>query len=929
MTRSCSTVVSSFLLALGLSVLPPFVLPGAAQTLTERLKQETPAELAEAARREGDAIRGAVIFARSDQGCAGCHSSGGVDQVGPDLSRLPSDRTDEGLIESILEPSRILREGFATTIVTTIDGNSIAIRTVAKDDARLVGREIAPPYRRREFLAAEIEAIETSSVSSMPDSLPNALKNRGEFLDLVRYLIELRDRSAANDVAERSEPLRREIDRTTLGLNLIDRLGCRSCHTIEAWERYAVGAITADRAPRLEQVAHRVDRSWLESFLLAPESTQPGTAMPDLLKGLADDERESAVDDLVSFLIAQGDRPFRRDPVDAEAAHRGEEIFALVGCVACHAPRDAMGRELPTPDSVPLGSIAPKYSIESLTEFLEHPHEVRPAGRMPDLQLDHFEASAIANYLLQEQQPADLAGAEIDRAAVARGEARFRSLGCSRCHDLIPAEPAPPIPIERIDRGCLGGEGGPWPHYTLSDDERVLIAEVLTSEADEPSKSRRIEFAMATLGCLACHERDGLGGVTSARDHFFQTSDINLGPQGRLPPSLTNVGDKLRPEWLRQVLVGGRSIRPYMATRMPRFGAENVEGLLTLFAEVDDRPARERSTPQDESETRRVGHELAGNTGLNCIACHTFRLEPSETMSAVDLTEMAERLQRDWFEEFLKAPQRFHPNTVMPSFWPGGRAIRTEILDGDTDRQIEALWVYLDEGRQANPPRGQKREPLRLTAGDVAVMLRRSYPDVGKRGIGVGLPSGINYVWDAEGMRLALLWHGDFADPAGVWLGQGHGSVRPLGTEVVKLPAGPELQYARRPWQPEQGRPSEPRFDGYTLDAERRPTFRYAVSELEVTDSIRESMRPDGRVGLTRTLTFSGTLPDEPLTFRLAVGTNIEPVDGEGFAIDDRWRVSVVEGPEVERTTDGDAISLRLTVDRAALERPWIIDYDW
>ncbi len=929
MTRPRSTFVSGFLLAFGLSLSASFALPAAAQTLTERLKQEPPAELAAAARREGDAIRGSVIFARSDQGCAGCHSSGGVDQVGPDLSRLPSDRTDEALIESILEPSRILRDGFATTIVTTIDGNSIAIRAVSQDDALLVGREIASPYRRREIPAAEIESIETSRVSSMPESLPNGLKNRGEFLDLVRYLIELRDRSTASDIAESGEPSRRELDRTVLGLTLIDRLGCRSCHAVDAWDRYAAGAVTAARAPRLEQVGHRVDRSWLESFLLAPALTQPGTAMPDLLKNLPDDERQSAVDDLVAFLVAQGDRPFRRDPVDAEAAHQGEAIFARVGCVACHAPRDSLARELRIPDSVPLGSLAAKYSIESLTEFLEHPHEVRPAGRMPDLQLDHFDASAIANYLLQEQLSTEVVGVESDREAAERGETRFRSIGCSRCHDPIPAESEPPIPIARLDRGCLGAEAGSWPHYALTDDERSLIAETLATETTEPTECGRIEFAMATLGCLACHERDGLGGVTSARDLFFQTSDINLGPQGRLPPNLTNVGNKLRPEWLREVLVGGRSIRPYMATRMPRFGAENVEGLLALLTEVDDRPDRERAAPDDERETRRAGHELAGNTGLNCIACHTFRLEPSETMSAVDLTEMAERLQRDWFEEFLKAPQRYHPNTVMPSFWPGGQAIRTEILAGDTDRQIEALWVYLEEGRQANPPRGQKREPLRLAAGDVAVMLRRSYPEVGKRGIGVGLPSGINYVWDAEGMRLALLWHGDFADPAGVWLGQGHGNVRPLGSELVKLPAGPELQDARNPWRPELGRPSEPRFGGYALDAERRPTFRYAFGELEVTDSIREAIRSDGRLGLTRTLTFAGNLPEEPLTFRLAVGTSIEPAEAKGYVIDDRWRVSVVEGPEVERTSDGDVISLQLPVDRTSLERSWIIDYDW
>ena len=60
-------------------------------------------------------------------------------------------------------------------------------------------------------------------------------------------------------------------------------------------------------------------------------------------------------------------------------------------------------------------------------------------------------------------------------------------------------------------------------------------------------------------------------------------------------------------------------------------------------------------------------------------------------------------------------------------------------------------------------------------------MLRRSYQGIGKRGIGVGYPGGVNLAFDAEQMRLAMIWKGKFADPSGVWRGQGSGNVRPLG----------------------------------------------------------------------------------------------------------------------------------------------------
>ena len=75
-------------------------------------------------------------------------------------------------------------------------------------------------------------------------------------------------------------------------------------------------------------------------------------------------------------------------------------------------------------------------------------------------------------------------------------------------------------------------------------------------------------------------------------------------------------------------------------------------------------------------------------------------------------------------------------------------------MDGTTDPQITAVWNYLKRGRQAPTPRGLQLEPLRLLAdGDEAVMLRRSYPNIGKRGIGVGYPLGINLAFDAEQMR--------------------------------------------------------------------------------------------------------------------------------------------------------------------------------
>ncbi len=210
----------------------------------------------------------------------------------------------------------------------------------------------------------------------------------------------------------------------------------------------------------------------------------------------------------------------------------------------------------------------------------------------------------------------------------------------------------------------------------------------------------------------------------------------------------------------------------------------------------------------------------------------------------------------------------------MPSFWPGGKAIRNEILDGDPHQQIEAIWQYLLDGRQARAPRGLHLEPIELLAtDDQAVMLRRSYQGIGKRGIGVGYPGGVNLAFDAEQMRIAMIWQGRFADPGGVWRGQGHGTVRPLGTDLIRFGPGPELDDAKSPWVVDDGRPPKHQFTGYFLDDLGRPTFTYRFDTIDVEDcSVDVKDEESGETIFKRTLTFTSKRPRQDLVFR--AGTN-------------------------------------------------------
>lgn len=170
--------------------------------LESRLKSEVPAVLATAARQEGDAYRGAIVFHPPQTTCTKCHSVDGTEiGLGPDLTALPREMTDESLVESLLDPSKSIRKGFELVTVATLDGRSISGLVVENNAERLVLRESATPGKTIAVTRHEIEKLVTNTTSAMPAGIMNQLASRQQFLDLVRYLLELRDGGKARAVA--------------------------------------------------------------------------------------------------------------------------------------------------------------------------------------------------------------------------------------------------------------------------------------------------------------------------------------------------------------------------------------------------------------------------------------------------------------------------------------------------------------------------------------------------------------------------------------------------------------------------------------------------------------------------------------------------------------------------------------------------------
>lgn len=701
-------------------------------------------------------------------------------------------------------------------------------------------------------------------------------------------------------------------DERLRGLTLLSELNCTACHQPDQGS----GLIVRHGGPRLETIGSRASARHLQRFIAQPNAVKAGTTMPDVLSHLPAQKRNRVALAITHHLLSTGGSPL--PPISPGSKAKGQKLYSTIGCIACHgAANDAV-------DRVPLGQIADKYQLSSLAEFLKDPLRHRPNGRMPDLQLTHFEAVDLATYLLRDQK--DTLKLTVDPLLARKGQGYFSEYGCVQCHGDAAKIPGSHRPLAklRLDQGCLSQERGPWPDFHLAPRQKKELRRAIVSRNEELLPEQQIVLRLAQLNCLACHQRGEVGGVPDSMDAHFTGADPNLGDQGRLPPTLTGVGAKLKPEALRKILLHGDSVRPYMNTRMPRFGAANVEALVDLFGAVDhlDPPIIDRV--KDTKLAKKAGGTLAGNRGLNCVACHTFRHESAAPIRALDLTTMADRLQENWFHQYLRHPQGFQPLTIMPSFWPSGKAILTNVLDGNTGHQIDALWQYLSHGRNVRAPSGIVLEPLPLVVGDEAVMLRRNYRDIGKRGIGVGYPAKINLSFDAGQVRLASIWRGDFIEASPAWRGQGSGAVRILGTDLIKFPDGPALAILNDPqeaWPTNQAR-QLPGFDfkGYTLDKLQRPTFAYEFRGIPLTDRFIDRLDEKGRPYFERQIRFTSSDPRPDIYLRIANDQDLRRIDANTVQVGRPLRIRSSKGALIRGR------ELLLLLDAQAEHK---IEYHW
>lgn len=706
-----------------------------------------------------------------------------------------------------------------------------------------------------------------------------------------------------------------------IGNVLLTELSCTACH------KSGNDTLQPKGGPVLTGLLHRVQPEWIRQFLTDPNSTKPGTTMPDVLTHLPAVQKTKVINELLAFLGASKKTvyaPIKEDKngdPGASNAERGYDLFHSIGCVGCHDPDSSEKfHDLKKEDfednglvgagpllaewsaSIPLPDLFNKYSHDSLTKFLLNPGHIRPAGRMPSLKLNVVEAADIAHYLLGEKTVVTSPSTDAsDQRLVARGRTHFVQFGCIECHQLeedfsqIDRPVYRPLSAEVISGGCLEGNSARRTiKYTLTSQQQQLLKSAISAQIPETG-GQFLHRKLVTGNCYACHQRiwknsESVGGVGARRFSFFETvGHVDFGDEGRIPPPLSNVGAKLTAAAFTDILAGKRDIRPHMQARMPLF-TERVAGELpALFmnVDVDENKTTDLLSDIEQKELIEAGRQLVDK---GCVQCHAINGKRMTGVVGVEMGQPIDRLQADWFKEFLLDPNSKRPRTRMPNFFPQGNASVPQILNGDIQQQVTAIWTYLNHSKTSDLPDkllADEQQSFELVPDNSPIRLRTFMQNVGTRAMAVGFPKRIHYAYDLKEIRLALAWKGRFLDAHGTWFDRFIPFAAPLGDEQITLTQGVALAKSGESW-PTKASDAGIGYLGYRLSKPPAsiPTLRFGNDQFEAADTLIPI-----NSGLKRTVVVKGETTGWALL--LATARETTKLTGSSVVVDQRLTVTV------------------------------------
>ena len=496
-----------------------------------------------------------------------------------------------------------------------------------------------------------------------------------------------------------------------LGRELFLERRCAKCHTVSR-ASHAAPELSMD-APTFEGIGARRNFEWMSRWILDPKTIRPMAEMPKLLHGAQAKEEATAI--AAHLATLKNDPATSKAVINTPAAAPTAEpkkadepseatdtkpLFERLHCIGCHNPPASAD---PDPKKIPLKHVGEKFAPGKLAEFLRAPEAHFAWIRMPNFRLSAAEANEIANWLLADAPKAKAVSAPTDAATLERGKSLVQSSGCLNCHNLTlenkfkaPALSAFASSTTKItsSAACIGT--APFADFGFAPEEKKAVQAFVGWTPETHLHHVPADFAerqTRLLNCAACH-----------------------GQVEGFPP-LEILGGKLKPEWSAKFIAGEIAYKPrgvkhpngghWLEMRMPSFksrAAWLAEGLAAQHGYPTNTPAE---LPVN-LEMAKLGQKLVGKDGgLSCISCHAVgSLEPTEVFESegINLARSAERLLPEYYRRWTHNPQSIDPQTKMPMYFDEERSSLPDVLEGDADRQIQAIWEYLRLGSKMPLP---------------------------------------------------------------------------------------------------------------------------------------------------------------------------------------------------------------------------------
>ncbi|HUE73901.1 MAG TPA: c-type cytochrome [Pirellulaceae bacterium] len=149
--------------------------------------------LVEGGLKDRDFDRGRRMFGAAN--CFACHrfgNEGGAN--GPDLTGIAGRFSTRDLLETIVEPSKVISDQYAAVVIQTVDGQTITGRIInLHGDTLHINTDMLAPGATVNVNRREVVAMKPSAVSMMPAGLLDTLHD-DELLDLVAFLLSRGER---------------------------------------------------------------------------------------------------------------------------------------------------------------------------------------------------------------------------------------------------------------------------------------------------------------------------------------------------------------------------------------------------------------------------------------------------------------------------------------------------------------------------------------------------------------------------------------------------------------------------------------------------------------------------------------------------------------------------------------------------------------